>query len=255
MTLDLCPLEGPFKALRTSDPVVIEPATPMRLATWNSQPGVAANWETIVALDADVLTVQEAEPDVKAFVEGHEGWSCEWQVGRYRKGVAVLARDPYDIEEIERADRCFLSTIISGPGGSRFRFLGFWAMTPKGKDDTYPAQATNLIVSIPIDGLPTVMAGDFNASSRNAHHLTNVAVFGSRNMVSAYHAFHAIEHTDEWEHPTSYHQWSKERPFHMDYVFIPTRWTVEVVEVGAFEDFTAKKLSDHVPIIVTASPK
>ncbi|MDP9227333.1 MAG: hypothetical protein M3P18_26490, partial [Actinomycetota bacterium] len=110
----------------------------MRLATWNSQPGVAPNWETIVGLDADVITVQEAESDVKAFVEGHEGWSCEWQVGRFSKGVAVLTRDPYVIEEIERADRCFISTIISGPAGARFRFVGFWAMTPKGEDDTYP---------------------------------------------------------------------------------------------------------------------
>jgi exodeoxyribonuclease-3 len=228
--------------------------TTMRLATWNSQPGVAANWDSIVGLDVDVLTVQECEPDTKALVEAHDGWTCEWQVGRYRKGVAVLARNPYRIEEVEWSERCHLSTLIGGPGDSRFRFVGFWAMTPTGPDETYPSQATDLIVSIPRDGIPSVLAGDFNASSRNDHHLTNVAVLSSRSMLSAYHAFHGIEHTDPWGHPTSYHDWNRDRPFHMDYIFVPTDWTVQDVEVGTFNDYAAKKLSDHVPIIVTVLP-
>ena len=45
----------------------------MRLVTWNSQPGIARNWETIQGFGADVLTFQECEPDTKAFVEGHPG--------------------------------------------------------------------------------------------------------------------------------------------------------------------------------------
>lgn len=69
----------------------------MRLVTWNSQPGIARKWETIQGFGADVLTVQECEPDTKAFVEGHARWTCEWQVGRRHNGVAVLARDPYRI--------------------------------------------------------------------------------------------------------------------------------------------------------------
>lgn len=227
----------------------------MRLATWNSQPGVARNWDTIKGFDVDVLTVQECEPETQDFVEGNDGWMCEWQVGRYGKGVAVLARRPYKIEEIEQSGRCHLSTIINGPDDLRFRFVGFWAMTPKDPDDSYPSQAGNLILSIPRDGLPTVVAGDFNASSRNAHHLTNVAMLSSRSIVSAYHAFHGIEHTEPWEHATSYHLWNKDRPYHMDYVFVPIEWTLQAVEVGSFDDYAAMKLSDHVPIIVTTSPK
>jgi exodeoxyribonuclease III len=227
----------------------------MRLATWNSERGVARNWDTIKGLDADVLTVQEAEPNTKGFVEGNDGWTCEWQVGRYRKGVAVLARNPYKIEGVEQPGRTFLSTIINGPDDLRFRFVGFWAMTPNAPDDSYPSQAGNLILSIPRDGVPTVVAGDFNASSRNAHHLTNVAMLSSRSIVSAYHAFHGIEHTDPWEHPTSYHQWNRDRPFHMDYIFVPSQWPLQAVEVGTFEDYAAMKLSDHVPIIVTVLPE
>ena len=109
----------------------------MRLVTWNSQPGVARNWKTIKGFEADILTVQECEPDTKAFVEGNGGWSCEWQVGRNQKGVAVLARDPYRIKGVEQ-NRCFLSTIVGGPDDSQIRFVGFWAMTPTGPEDDYP---------------------------------------------------------------------------------------------------------------------
>jgi endonuclease/exonuclease/phosphatase family metal-dependent hydrolase len=41
----------------------------------------------------------------------------------------------------------------------------------------------------------------------------------------------------------------------MDYVFVPERWRLEAVEVGAFEDYTERGLSDHVPVIVTVSPE
>ena len=95
----------------------------MRLVTWNSPSGVARNWETIKRFDADLLTVQEAEPDTKAFVEGHPGWSCEWQVGRHRNGVAILARDPYRIEDVERSGRCYVSTIVGAHAGIRFDSL------------------------------------------------------------------------------------------------------------------------------------
>lgn len=226
----------------------------MRIATWNCSTGLAPNWKSLENLEADVLTVQECGRDAKSFVKKHEGWTCEWQVGRVRKGVSVLARYPFGIEETERSEPCTLSTVISGPNGLAFRFVGFWAMTPNGSDDTYPQQATDLIGWLPQDDLPIVLAGDFNASARNAHHLRNVAALKTRNMVSAYHAYHGIAHTDPWEDPTSYHHWNKERPHHMDYIFIPALWGLQNVEVGSFEDFPAKRLSDHVPLIATVSP-
>ncbi len=46
----------------------------MRLVTWNSQPGIARNWETIQGFGADVLTVQECEPDTKETALGRLLW-------------------------------------------------------------------------------------------------------------------------------------------------------------------------------------
>jgi exodeoxyribonuclease III len=226
----------------------------MRIATWNCQTGFAAKWPHVEALEADVITVQEGGASTKAFVEGHDGWSCEWQVGRYRRGVAVLAKHPYAILETEKSEPCVLSTLVSGPDGRRFRFVGFWAMTPRRLDDSYPQQATDLIEWLPDDGLPTVIAGDFNASSRNAHHLANVNALSARGIVSAYHAIHQIEHTDQWEHPTSFHHRNQERPFHMDYVFVPMDWRLQDVRVGTFDEYVSARISDHLPVIVNVTP-
>src|SRR4051794_1888999 len=120
----------------------------LRLVTWNSPHGVAERWDTIDGFGADILTVQEAEPGTKAFVESHSGWTCEWQVGRHFNGVAVLARDPHRIREVERSGPCYLSTIIDGPGGHQFRFVGFWGMSKTSPEDDYPQQAKELIETL-----------------------------------------------------------------------------------------------------------
>jgi endonuclease/exonuclease/phosphatase family metal-dependent hydrolase len=225
----------------------------MRIATWNSQPGVTRNWDAISSFDADILTVQECEPATKAFVESKTGWTCEWQVGRYEKGVAVLARDPYSIEGIESSAPCFLSTFIKGPADTHLRFVGFWAMTPTGPDDGSPQQANELIELRPRDGLPTVIAGDFNASSRNDHHVENVATLRVHGLKSACDDFFGSPDTYPGDHPTSYHQWDEGRPHHMDFVFVPNDWVLQDVQVGTFAEYAATKLSDHMPIVVTAS--
>lgn len=59
----------------------------------------------------------------------HSGWTCEWQKGTHRNGLAVLARDPYRLELREESpEPFFISTLVSGP--IRLRFVSFWARTP-----------------------------------------------------------------------------------------------------------------------------
>jgi endonuclease/exonuclease/phosphatase family metal-dependent hydrolase len=37
----------------------------------------------------------------------------------------------------------------------------------------------------------------------------------------------------------------------MDFIFVPSTWTVDSVEVGSFHDYVGKRLSDHVPVVAT----
>jgi endonuclease/exonuclease/phosphatase family metal-dependent hydrolase len=126
-------------------------------------------------------------------------------------------------------------------------------MTPKFAGYEYPRQATRLIERLPDDGLPTVVAGDFNAS-KSPEHLSNVRRLNGLGLASAYHSHHNIDHSAREEHPTSYHHWNQSRPFHMDFVFVPAEWHVQSVEVSAFEHYPGRGLSDHVPVIVSISP-
>lgn len=226
----------------------------MRLGTWNCQTSLGSKWDAVEALNADVLAIQECGPNTRDQVTGHDGWTCEWQMGTYRNGLAVLAHAPYRIEiREEPSEPFFVSTVVSGP--DRFRFVSFWARTPTFVGDEYPRQAARLIDQLQHDGIPIVIAGDFNASSRNEDHLGNVEILRSRGLVSAYHSFHGIAHTDAWNDATSYHHRREANPHHMDYVFVPAHWSIKFVEVGTYQDFPGKGLSDHAPVVVTVAPE
>lgn len=220
----------------------------MRLATWNCQTGLNANWGAVEALNADVITVQECGSNTPAQATEH-GWACEWHAGGWGKGLAVLVRPPYTIETVEPSEPFFISTIIAGP--SRLRFVGFWAMTPKFTGQSYTRQATRLIEALPNDGVPTVVAGDFNAS-KSPQHLNNVKRLAVLGLVSAYHAQHHVDHSAVEVENTSYFQWNESAPHHMDFVFVPEAWSLHGVEVGSFADYSRPGgLSDHVPVIVS----
>jgi endonuclease/exonuclease/phosphatase (EEP) superfamily protein YafD len=222
----------------------------VRLATWNCQTGLDSNWGAVEALNADVLVVQECGSGTPAQVADQDGWTCEWQAGGWDKGLAVLARSPYRIESREPSEPFYLSTVISGP--DRFRFVGFWAMTPKFAGYEHPQQATRLIERLPNDGVPTVVAGDFNAS-KSAAHFGNVRRLAALGLVSGYHAYHRLDHSQVEADPASYFHWKESRPYHMDFVFVPEVWQIRSVEVGTFEDYPGRGLSDHVPVLVSIS--
>lgn len=221
---------------------------PLRLATWNCQTGLDSNWDAVEALDADVLVVQECGSGTPEQAADH-GWTCEFHAGGWHKGLAVLARSPYKIETLEPSEPFFISTVISGP--DRFRFVGFWAMTEKFAGYSYTRQATRLIEQLPDGGVPTVVAGDFNAS-RSAQHLNNVKRLAALGLVSAYHRHHGVDHSTVEVSPTSYFQWQESSPHHMDFVFVPAAWRILSVEVGTFDDYSRPGgLSDHVPVVVS----
>ena len=68
-------------------------------------------------------------------------------------------------------------------------------------------------------------------------------------LVSAYHHFFGEEQGSETR-PTFYLLWKENRPFHIDYCFIPEAWTADIrsVSVGTYADWFAS--SDHRPLVV-----
>jgi endonuclease/exonuclease/phosphatase family metal-dependent hydrolase len=75
---------------------------------------------------------------------------------------------------------------------------------------------------------PAVVAGDFNSNAiwdrenPGANHSMAVELLAGCDLVSAYHEFFDEPHGQEnHERATHYHGWKSDRPFHIDYCFVP----------------------------------
>lgn len=102
------------------------------------------------------------------------------------------------------------------------------------------------------NALPVVAAGDFNsnvqwdANRRGRNHTEVVRLLEGYGLISAYHAHHD-ERQGEETRPTYYFYRHQDKPFHIDYLFVPKDWKLGSVEVGSFSEWGY--LSDHVPVV------
>lgn len=102
-----------------------------------------------------------------------------------------------------------------------------------------------------------VVAGDFNSNGQwhqqtKGGHASLVSELESKGLASAYHSHFPEEQQSKETRPTFHQHWNKDKPFHIDYVFIPDTWKIERLEVGGPEEWLEH--SDHCPIILDASP-
>ena len=184
-----------------------------------------------------------------------DGFDCLWFGENPQKGLGVLVAKPWRIVEYREPKSRWVAPIwISGP--SDFLLLAVWTARIKGsKKRSYIGQACEAVEGNPdwFDGKPVVMCGDFNSNaiwdgSRTNNH-SFLVEFSAKKIVSAYHHFFS-EGQGEEKQPTHHFYHQKNRPFHIDYVFLPEPWANQIssVEVGEYGKWA--KVSDHVPLIV-----
>jgi exodeoxyribonuclease III len=228
----------------------------MRIVTWNCQQAFAKKADALLALKPDIATVQECS-EADALRLNVRGFSCLWFGPNLHKGLAVFCQNDWEIRALPQIDqRWILPLRVDAP--EPFTFIAVWAYRIKDSHTaSYIGQVYRALVAHPewFDGNPVVIAGDFNSnqiwdsSRRVGNHSDVVQMLESHGLVSTYHAFHGKEHGSEtcW---TLHMNRDLNRPYHVDYIFIPREWAprLRTVEVGAYEKWS--KLSDHCPIIV-----
>lgn len=220
----------------------------MRLVTWNCCRGrPALKLPRLLDTQPDIAVVQEC-PQV---VEPGQVWAGE----NPRQGLLAIGREGYRLRRSRSTAggaRFFLPVRVTGP--AEFNILAVWAQ-PGNKAPRY---VNTLFQGIEahrrfIDSRPTVFLGDLNSAhipSTRGSHLRFVEMLRDRHrLVSAYHAFHKIEHGAEGD-TTYYHLRHRDKPYHIDYVFVPETWANKIarVTVGAYDDW--RDLSDHMPVWV-----
>jgi len=77
----------------------------------------------------------------------------------------------------------------------------------------------------------------------------SVLTFRKLGLVSAYHAFHHVEHGED-AHATYFHQFNASRPWHIDFCFVPEGWTGRLANVTVLDGQDWSKRSDHRPLLV-----
>jgi exodeoxyribonuclease-3 len=223
----------------------------MRLVTWNCCRGAFARKAPLLEpLVFDVAVIQEcAKPAV-------ETDHCLWFGGNPRQGIAIVSREPYRIRAMKRrigVPRYTIPIEVNGP--ENFLLLAVWSKANQ-KHPYVEAVVKAVRLYRHLFTQPVVLLGDLNSNTfwdtnhdDDRNHSALVRLLSEMGLVSAYHAFRDEPHGGESQ-PTYYFQWKKDRPYHIDYCFIPAAWATRIgrVDVGSFEDW--KGHSDHRPIIV-----
>ena len=225
----------------------------MKLVTWNCSRGSYAKKGALLdALQADITVLQEcAKPAT-------ESESMLWFGDNPRQGILVVAASPYTIHALPTLvdiPKFVIPIEVRGP--QHFTLFAVWS---KGRQKyRYVMGVVKAIEAYRalVESTPTVVIGDLNSNAIFDHyhpkalnHSALIQLLDSVGLVSSYHAFFQEAQGSETR-PTCYLLWKRERPYHIDYCFVPKSWMARVrhVDVGDYESW--KQFSDHRPLSVT----
>ena len=229
----------------------------MKLVTWNCNQAFRKKQHQLLKLEPDIAVVPECEnPTEKGDWSEFTDW--RWTGDDQHKGLGVFTRNDItisDTTDIVEADH-FLHAETDVVD-----VLAVWAMNNKENPrQRYIGQIHTALKNNPeLVDEDTVVAGDFNWNvmwdeSPKIPLCGGFAdVRGKLNqngLDSAYHAVSGDEFSKETE-TTFYMHKKEERPYHIDYAFIPEQLMDSDVEVtvGGYDEWI--EASDHVPLMVT----
>ncbi|HEV3058800.1 MAG TPA: endonuclease/exonuclease/phosphatase family protein [Vicinamibacterales bacterium] len=224
----------------------------VRLIAWNCHHGsLRARLAHLSALSPAIVFLQEFRP---ARTPAPMTPFATQRVNA-RKGVALGSLDPsHSVVKLRpRAGRGrgVVGAKVTGPAS--FIALGIWSQGPRYVDDVL--QTVDAYRSILRAG-PAVVMGDLNSGTSlarkrrtNNGHSRIVDALADLGLVSAYHAFHRVQHGHE-SHPTYRHLWKASNLWHIDFCFVPFSWVANLIRVDVLDgkEWTAR--SDHLPLVV-----
>lgn len=230
----------------------------MKLVTWNAAMRFRDKIEEILPFSADILVIPECEAPEK-WKKSNKAETINkflWFGENLNKGIGIMTlNNNYQIDvhpSYNKDFRYIIPLIVSGD--QNFILFAIWAQNTKEKYYSYIGQiylALNYYKFLLNE--PCIIIGDWNSNKifdyikRVGTHSEVVELLKSVGIMSAYHTYFNEEHGEETK-PTHYFRKDKDKPFHIDYVFLSETILKQLsnLEVGSFEEWI--KLSDHTPI-------
>jgi len=229
----------------------------MRIIVWNCKMALSRKRHHLYALHPDIAVIPECSQKCLKLC-AKDGFEARWFGDNPRKGLGVLVAKPLHIRRAAKPRSKWVVPLQIGGGPCDFLLIAVWTMpVPGGLGRSYIGQLSEAIAGNPrwFSGKPTIVCGDFNSNKiwddkrDKANHSTVVSALEKHRLASAYHHFFAESQGQETQ-PTYYFWHHKNRPYHIDYIFLPQPWAAHIQRVQVGSHAAWHKLSDHVPLSV-----
>lgn len=229
----------------------------LRIATWNVCRGsFPSRVEALFRrFDPDFAAFQEIPQPTDGDLSSFFDYEFTWYGKNPRQGVALAVRRSMALEALPCSPELPANTapfLIRTDSGV-ICVLSVWTQPE-------PTYAESLQRSLEgyreyLYSHDSIVLGDFNASfsldRRGGRRLQfrDVDNFMRQefSLRSSWHDYHGEAMGSE-SMATLYHLRSREKPFHIDYIYVPTNCSIASAEIGSYSEW--KSLSDHRPLTI-----
>ena len=225
----------------------------LRVVSWNCADHFSKKAQALLDLNPSFAIV----PEVREHHAGQLGdaYATLWDGEPGNRGLLVAASEPWRLRIIKRATARHMVLTQAELGEQKVTLIGVWSMPGPGKYvGTVLSGLDELIGDAGEENV--IVAGDFNASAR--FDSQNAARHSFDHIAQRLHAkgLHSLWHIKEGQVfgqetvPTYYHQWKREQPFHIDFMFASDNLVkrLKSFSIGDF-DVWCQNHSDHAPLI------
>jgi endonuclease/exonuclease/phosphatase family metal-dependent hydrolase len=228
--------------------------------TWNCADHFERKAEKLLSLRPDIVVVSEVRKE-HAGSMGDEYVSL-WFGEEGQRGILIAAKNPITVIPRHQSGDAYCVLVDVEFASETLNLVGIWSVR---KQKSYVRTVCDGLSGI----LPrlnphnqTIVGGDFNASSvfdkggsasESFSQIDNILT--SAGLQSLWHAQESEQFGEETQ-PTYFHQWNRDRPFHIDYVYVSDgmRARLEGLEIGTFDKWRPDG-SDHMPILCNFVPR
>ena len=223
----------------------------IRIVTWNCCKGDFTKKDAIFnEYNPDIAIIQE----IKKPVEKNDN-HCIWVPNRLTKelGVCVISSQELKLKHCTGYPdfpEVFIPVNISGK--VTFNLLAVWTQ----KEGKYIESFNRVLGDYRefLHNTPSVIVGDFNSHPQwdKQHKKFNHSMLVEKldkefNLVSAYHTHNNVQTGDQRrEEPTFFMYGHKDKPFHIDYCYVPKSWMVECAKIGSYDNWCNNTLPGNI---------
>ncbi len=231
----------------------------MKLITWNCQGAFRKKYSAIAGLKPDLAVIQECEClERLPWKQGSPPAQALWVGENPTRGLGVFSWTNLEFglwEGMDASIRHCAPVCVRAP--FQFHLVAVWAMDHRDNRLSYSAQVYQAVAAYRefILAADTLFVGDFNSSprttprSRIGNHTTLSNALAGLGMISAYHLYFHERQGQETRF-TYFRGRKPDRPSHIDYAYIPTRWLRRLKQVEVGDPPAWLQLSDHCPLSV-----